>query len=516
MIALFFDGESPALSEQRRAGEVFLVRAGWAFTLFLAVAGLASDLPNMAVAVTASAIANLVPGFLVLSRRSGVQTRLSIGLMAALQPAALVYLLEAQAWQMDMHMYFFVALAALTLLYDWRAIGLSAVVVAVHHLLFSFIAPEWVFTGSGQFVRVVIHAVAVILQFAVLTALVRRMCALVIEHHDARQDSDALTADAEAQRDLAEAALAASRAAEARATEEAARRVEAEDNFRRQRQQAFQELSAAFEDSVAGVTNAVVSAATQMTSMAGQLSTTSKHAQTRANTMTMLAAGAFDSASQVATEIKALSASIAEIGLNTDRQSAANEAALAKVKSGTESMQVLAKTTTDVEQFVGMIRSIAGHTNLLALNATIEAARAGDAGKGFAVVADEVKKLAVQTDGATGQIDTLLAGISGGANEARQSIDDVSGSIEALAAAALAISSAVDEHERAASLIESNASEAASSAERIASDMRELTSNVTQTGQLSKDMDAAAGELMQSIGALKNATDRFIGHLRAA
>ena len=61
-----------------------------------------------------------------------------------------------------------------------------------------------------------------------------------------------------------------------------------------------------------------------------------------------------------------------------------------------------------VGRITGSIGAIATQTNLLALNATIEAARAGDAGRGFAVVAGEVKKLAQDTQQATGNIAKTL------------------------------------------------------------------------------------------------------------
>lgn len=73
-----------------------------------------------------------------------------------------------------------------------------------------------------------------------------------------------------------------------------------------------------------------------------------------------------------------------------------NEAA-EKASESSERVLALQQSSTEIEEVVNMIASIAKKTNLLALNATIEAARAGAAGRGFAVVAQEVKELSRQT-----------------------------------------------------------------------------------------------------------------------
>ncbi len=67
-----------------------------------------------------------------------------------------------------------------------------------------------------------------------------------------------------------------------------------------------------------------------------------------------------------------------------------------------------------------MIQNIAEETNLLALNASIEAARAGQYGKGFAVVADEIRKLAIQTNNSTNEIEYMVSELEGMSDEAIQ------------------------------------------------------------------------------------------------
>lgn len=69
------------------------------------------------------------------------------------------------------------------------------------------------------------------------------------------------------------------------------------------------------------------------------------------------------------------------------------------------------RSSKEIKEFVEVINSIAGQTNLLSLNASIEAARAGEAGRGFAVVAEEIRKLADQSRESGDRIHDIVADI---------------------------------------------------------------------------------------------------------
>lgn len=98
-----------------------------------------------------------------------------------------------------------------------------------------------------------------------------------------------------------------------------------------------------------------------------------------------------------------------------------------EVQGNAQMIEHLAEESATIGGVLTVIRSIAEQTNLLALNAAIEAARAGEMGRGFAVVAEEVRSLAQRTAGATGEIQTLIAGLQ---SAARQSVEGMRAQVE--------------------------------------------------------------------------------------
>ena len=97
-----------------------------------------------------------------------VQSRYVFSVALIAMPALLVYQFASHPWQVDLHMYFFAALALLAAFCDWRVILLTTVAVALHHLALNFILPAAVFPGGASLTRVILHAVIVIVEAGTL------------------------------------------------------------------------------------------------------------------------------------------------------------------------------------------------------------------------------------------------------------------------------------------------------------------------------------------------------------
>ncbi|MHB9881127.1 methyl-accepting chemotaxis protein [Pacificimonas sp. ICDLI1SI03] len=510
------DSSTKPFADMQFTGARYLVVAGWVATALLAVFGVLLQYEAAAAAVTASAIANIVPSLLVWRGQRGTAVHVAIGLMMAVHPAALVYLFQVQPWQIDMHMYFFVALAGLTLLCDRWPLIAAGTLTAVHHLLLNYIAPEWVFLGSGQLTRVFVHALAVTIQVAVLILLVERVRILSLQQARERDIIEAHRKTAEDARREAESALAARADAERRAATAAAERQSAEREAEARRRKDLLELAENFEASISSVVISLSAEAERLNGTSRQLRDVSSKSHQDATSVDRLARAAASFAQQVAHGTSAIAGSVAEIAQNSDQQVRISADADRQSQAGVTAVTELAGRATNIEEFVGLIREISDQTNLLSLNATIEAARAGEAGRGFSVVAQEVKTLAARTVNATQRIDALLSEVGTDAARATGSIDTIRRMTADLLGSSSVISTAIEEQGRTTSDIEDSARLASEQVKEISVEIERLMQRVSTTDTLSGAVAAAAEALTKGAEDLSRSTQGFVGQLRAA
>ena len=121
-------------------------------------------------------VAALVHGPLAVARRRGARlaavatavragadaaaARATVAMTLMAQVSLMVAALPANAWQVDMHMYYFAVLALVGFYCDAVAVVAAAGLVAVHHVSLNYLLPMVIYPGGGDFGRVIFHAVS--------------------------------------------------------------------------------------------------------------------------------------------------------------------------------------------------------------------------------------------------------------------------------------------------------------------------------------------------------------------
>ncbi|MBC8982352.1 methyl-accepting chemotaxis protein [Pseudomonas lurida] len=170
---------------------------------------------------------------------------------------------------------------------------------------------------------------------------------------------------------------------------------------------AAEELTVVTEDSTRGLlrqNDEIQQAATAVNEMTAAVEEVARNAASTSQVSSQTADDAIKGQRQVQQAVNAMNTMAVEINDSTHR------------------VESLAGQIRDITKVLDVIRGIAEQTNLLALNAAIEAARAGEQGRGFAVVADEVRALAHRTQASTGEIESMIALVRTGADEAVQAM----------------------------------------------------------------------------------------------
>ncbi|WP_459748101.1 methyl-accepting chemotaxis protein [Pseudomonas sp. 3A(2025)] len=241
---------------------------------------------------------------------------------------------------------------------------------------------------------------------------------------------------------------------------------------------------------------------------------------------------------QVATAMNQMTATVHDVARNAEQAALAAQSADEKVGTGqavvrqslqrieqlaqsstsaSESIESLSAQVQNIDQVLGVIKSVAEQTNLLALNAAIEAARAGEQGRGFAVVADEVRALARRTQQSTAEIEQLVVNLRTGARASVVQIQNSSELVRLAVGDARQTESALSSIAAAVSTIEQMNQQIAAAAEQQSSVAEEINRSVTSI-RSSADQSALAmqGNAASSVelAALGTQLKGMVGHFR--
>ncbi len=490
----------------RRRGITLVTLGGWMVALVLGIMTLTNG-DGAGYAAIVSVLLNLIPSRYILQGRTDLSARMATGIMAALQPSLLLFAMHGSLWQIDVHLYFFVALASLTLLWDVRPIIAACAIILLHHAILSFAAPDWVFWGGGGFVRVAIHAVATLIIGSVLCWVSLSLAQMMRNIEDARRFSDQQTAELKDTSASLEQALAAVK-------QEQAARAKNRSEALMVRKAEYANVAAEFERSISGVTKAVAETASMLERSARGLKAMATAAGKEASDVVGSAESASRAANTVAAGVAEMSLSIAEIATNVGQQSELTARATERSGGGGKAIGSLSQQSQTIGEATRAIVRIAERTNLLSLNAAIEAASAGAAGRGFTVVAQEVKALAMQAGEAATEIDAFLSGVKSGTVEAERSFRAIDSAIAELCETARSIRYDVENQKQSADTIEIFARNAAGETDAMVRRSKSLLDRSRAAGSLSSELQSAAAALSENVRNLEASTQSFITNLK--
>lgn len=474
------------------------VLAGLAAAMALLLAGWSMIEGEIIFGIIGAAVA-AGPVILAMSGRADPAARIAMGVSIPIFAALFLALARSSGWIIDMHMTFFAFLAIMAVLADWRPIVAATAVIAVHHVLLNFVAPLYIFPDGSDFLRVLFHAVVVVIESAALVMLCVQLEKLVIGQAREREEREETQAAAQAEREklsaeqqfvldhlrarlatLAEGGLK-ERIDDSFAPDYEAIREALNDTCNELEQLVGTVVATA--DSVAQGTTEIRSASDDLANRTTRDSSALEDIVVTSHKLTSEmknAADLCDDTRQITRRVK-------------------NEVDEGKdvIDSVSEAMGRIKGSSGKIGEIVDLIEAIAFQTNLLALNAGVEAARAGEAGKGFAVVAHEVRELAQRSTDAASSIKDLVAKSDSDVGDGAELVEKMGGLLTMIVDEFDTINSRIDDIAQRTISTSGNFNQVSNAIDNLGTSMQQNAAMVEQSNAALHQLSSQAQELRQ-------------------